>query len=368
VLADSLDELVEMKRRAAKEPSILRFDSVLQFMPDDVAESEAAVGRVLEFLGGIHLPESLDAVDPGALEDSLWRLEEVLAIASEDAFGAGLGEVAGSLEDARASVEASANVVAGAGPGSAEAWTIAEEALRKWSVGVLRDLRRAASAGAPRIDDLPPEVRERFVTDTDRYVVILQPRGSVFDEEILDEYFHAVRRVSPETTGFPVVFHDHSKRITDGFYLAVAVGIGLVLLILIIDYRDLRHTLLSALPLAMGVVWMMGFMRIFGMSFNFANLVAVPLIIGVGIDNGVHIIHRVRLEGVDGMTVVLRHTARAILIASLTTMIGFGSLALASHRGMASLGTVLLLGVGSCLLTSIIVLPNVLVALGVTRR
>jgi predicted RND superfamily exporter protein len=368
VLADDLDELVEMRRRAAKEPSILRFDSVLQFMPEDVAASEGAVGRVLEFLEGIRLPETLDPVDPATLEESLWRLEEVLAIASEDAFGAGLGEVAGALEDARAEVEASANVVAGAGPGSAEAWTIAEEALRRWSVGVLRDLRRAASAGAPRIDDLPPEVRERFVTDNDRYVVILQPRGSVFDEEILDEYFHAVRRVSPETTGFPVVFHDHSKRITDGFYLAVAVGIGLVLLILVIDYRDLRHTLLSALPLAMGVVWMMGFMRLFGMSFNFANLVAVPLIIGVGIDNGVHIIHRVRLEGVDGMTVVLRHTARAILIASLTTMIGFGSLALASHRGMASLGTVLLLGVGSCLLTSIIVLPNLLVALGLTRR
>ena len=55
-------------------------------------------------------------------------------------------------------------------------------------------------------------------------------------------------------------------------------------MILVLDYRNLRHTLLSAVPLAMGVVWMMGFMRLFGMSFNFANLVAVPLIIGVGIE------------------------------------------------------------------------------------
>jgi predicted RND superfamily exporter protein len=116
------------------------------------------------------------------------------------------------------------------------------------------------------------------------------------------------------------------------------------------------------------MIWMMGLMKLLGISFNFANLVAVPLIIGVGIDNGVHVIHRVRLEGVDGMSVVLRHTARAILIASLTTMIGFGSLALASHRGLASLGMVLILGVGSCLVTSVIVLPNMLVALGLARR
>jgi predicted RND superfamily exporter protein len=218
------------------------------------------------------------------------------------------------------------------------------------------------------VENLPREIGERLVTDTGRYMAIFEPRGSVFDPDVLDDYVLAARRVSPNATGFPLVFSEHSRQITDGFYLSVAVGLSLVLLILILDYRNLRDACLASLPLALGVVWMMGLMRVLGISFNFANLVAVPLIIGVGIDNGVHVIHRVRLEGVDGMGVVLRHTARAILIASLTTMIGFGSLALASHRGLASLGTVLLLGVGSCLVTSVIVLPNMLVALGLTRR
>ena len=368
VLAESLEELGAMKRRAAAEPTIQRFDSVLQFMPDDPDSSTAAVARVLDFLERIRFPERLDRVDPKKLEASLWRLEEVLAIASEDAFGMGLGDLAGSLEDARASVETSAGVVAEAGGENIEAWTRAQDALRTWSAGVLRDLRRAASAPPPRVDDLPPEVRERFVTASGRYVAVLQPKGSLFDPEVLDGYVAAARRVSEEITGFPIVFHGHSKRITEGFYLAVAVGLTLVLVILMIDYRNLRDPLLSSLPLAMGIVWMLGAMKLLGMSFNFANLVAIPLIIGVGIDNGVHVIHRVRLEGAGGMDVVLRHTARAILIASLTTMIGFGSLALASHRGLASLGLVLLLGVGSCLVTSVVVLPNILVALGLARR
>jgi predicted RND superfamily exporter protein len=75
-----------------------------------------------------------------------------------------------------------------------------------------------------------------------------------------------------------------------------------------------------------------------------------------------------RFEGRSGMRILLRHTGRAILIASLTTMIGFGSLALASHRGLASLGLVLLLGVGACLITSIVILPNLLVVLGLVER
>jgi len=199
-------------------------------------------------------------------------------------------------------------------------------------------------------------------------IAYLQPEGDVFDPDVLSVYVRAAKRVAPHVTGFPIVFLHVTERITSGFYWAVALGSILVLIILLIDYRDLRDVVFAAIPLAMGVVWMMGFMGLAGLSFNFANLVAIPLIIGVGIDNGVHIVHRVRLEGAEGMSVVLRHTGRAILIASLTTMIGFGSLGLASHQGLASLGKVLLLGVGSCLVTSTLVLPNILVALGKTRR
>jgi len=368
VLADSLDDLRELKRRSEAEPAIQSFDSVLRFLPEDPERSVPVVARVRGLLDTVALPDRVDPVVRETLEASLWRLEETLGIAMEDAFGAGLGDLAGALDEARATVEASARIVAGADDEAEESWSLAQEKLRVWAVGVLEELRRAARSEPPSVEDLPPEVLERLVTDTGRYLAILEPRGSVFDPAVLDEYVAAARRVSPETTGFPIVFHAHSRQITDGFYLAVAVGLSLVLLILIIDYRNLRDAFLAALPLALGVIWMMGLMKLLGISFNFANLVAVPLIIGVGIDNGVHVIHRVRLEGVDGMGVVLRHTARAILIASLTTMIGFGSLALASHRGLASLGMVLILGVGSCLVTSVIVLPNMLVALGLARR
>jgi hypothetical protein len=272
------------------------------------------------------------------------------------------------LERARTAAENCLATASAADAAAVDAWNDAQPRLLEAARHAADQLRRNLDSAAPTPDNLPRELRQRFFTRSGDMLAFLHPRGDVFDPRELEEFVAASRRIDAAATGFPLVFHKMSNRITGGFYRAVALGAVLVSLILLIDFRSFRDTALALLPLGMGVVWMMGAMRVFEIPFNFANLVAVPLIIGVGIDNGVHVIHRVRLEGRQGMNVVLRHTGRAILIASLTTMIGFGSLALASHRGMASLGAVLLLGVGCCLLTSTVVLPNLLVTFGVVER
>jgi predicted RND superfamily exporter protein len=105
---------------------------------------------------------------------------------------------------------------------------------------------------------------------------------------------------------------------------------------------------------------MVGFMALFGIKFNYSNFMALPLIIGIGIDDGVHILHRYKIEGRNSIPTVIHFTGRAILLTSLTTMIGFGSMGLASHRGIASMGQVLFLGVGCCFLSSAYLLPAII--------
>jgi hopanoid biosynthesis associated RND transporter like protein HpnN len=366
-VAEDFDDLRLMKAVAEAEPSIRRFESVLQFLPQDPEASRDAARALGRLFDDLSLPRNTSRLDRVELEKSLVRLHDAIEASSESAFGAGMGELAGSLEQARADVEAAGLVVSQAPAGAEATWDRDQRRLLDWVHRLLDDLKRAAAAAPPTLDDLPASIHNRFVTSEGRFIAYLQPEGDVFDPEVLKVYVNAARRVAPQVTGFPIVFHHVSEQITSGFYRAVAVGAVLVLLILLIDYRNFADAALAVIPLAMGVVWMMGLMGLAGLDFNFANLVAIPLIIGIGIDNGVHVIHRVRLEGEAGMTVVLRHTGRAILIASLTTMIGFGSLALASHQGLASLGKVLLLGVGSCLVTSTLILPNILVAFGKTR-
>jgi hypothetical protein len=368
VVTDDLAALREVESRAAGEPTIGRFESVLRFLPEDPKESGAALAELGRELDLIRLPAEMPAAERQRLASSLLRVEEALADAAEAAFGAGMGELAGPLEDARAEAEGARRVVQEAPPGAERSWTSGEERLLAWASQALEELRRAAGSEPPGPEDLPPGLRRRFVSREGRLIAFIHPSDDIFDPGYLDRFVEASRRVSAEVTGFPTLFHIMSRRITSGFYRAVLVAAVLVFLILLADYRNLRETGLALAPLGMGVVWMMGAMSLLGIPFNFANLVAVPLIIGVGIDNGVHVIHRIRLEGPDGMSAVLRHTGRAILIASLTTMIGFGSLILASHRGLASLGTILILGVGGCLIASTVVLPNLLVAFRIVRR
>jgi len=95
-------------------------------------------------------------------------------------------------------------------------------------------------------------------------------------------------------------------------------------------------------------------------SFNLANLVILPLIIGIGVVNGVHIVHRYREETDKSVNILSRSTGQGVILSSLTTMIGFGSLMVADHQGINSLGLVLSLGVGCCLMASITVLPAIL--------
>jgi hopanoid biosynthesis associated RND transporter like protein HpnN len=368
VVARDIGELAELQRRAADEPSIQRFDSILQFLPADPEASAETVGGLAELLDRLAVPREAAAVDRDALVASLEGLEAALDEAAESAFGAGLSDLLEPLEQARAAAEAAAGVARDA-PAEREAgWQSGEQALIDWFHGVIGRMQAATRRAPPTLETLPADIRDRFVTDKGRLIGFLYPDGNPFDLEALEPYIAASRRVSATVTGYPLMFYLMSDRITSGFRRAIVVGIVIVVLILLIDFRNLRDTLLAIVPLGMGVVWMLGGMRLCGIPFNFANMVGVPLIIGVGIDNGVHVVHRIRLEGDEGMGIVLRHTGRAILISSLTTMIGFGSLALASHRGLMSLGTVLLLGVGSCLVTSTIVLPNLLVALGFLRR
>ena len=101
-------------------------------------------------------------------------------------------------------------------------------------------------------------------------------------------------------------------------------------------------------------------MDLIGLQLNMANLVILPLILGIGVVNGIHITHRYREEGDKNASVLGKSTGQAVLLSSLTTMIGFGSMMVANHYGVFSLGLVLMLGVFNCLIASVTFLPALL--------
>jgi hypothetical protein len=143
-------------------------------------------------------------------------------------------------------------------------------------------------------------------------------------------------------------------------WFAAVLGLVLVAILLWLDFRSLRHTFLSLTPLAMGIVWMLGAMGALGMKLNFMNIFVTTMIIGIGVDYGLHVLHRYReLRDAADEEVVrgLVETGNAIVVAALSTVCGFGSLVFSHYPGLRSVGLTATLGAVATALVAITLLP-----------
>lgn len=208
------------------------------------------------------------------------------------------------------------------------------------------------------ISGLPAGMRERMYRDGS-YALYIYPSQPIWAKPFMKRFIADLRSVDPAVTGFPVTHWENGVIIESGFQTASLLTLAALFIFLLIDFRSLKYTILAMVPLGVGIILMWGGMSVFEMQYNFANIIAFPLIAGIGVASGVHILHRFRQQRETHITLVVQHTGMAIFLSAATTMVGFGSLTLAQHQGAASLGTLLLLGVGACLATSILLLPAI---------
>jgi predicted RND superfamily exporter protein len=152
--------------------------------------------------------------------------------------------------------------------------------------------------------------------------------------------------------------HEASLEMMRSYQEAAIYALLVIMAVLVIDFKSLRMAGLAAVPLGIGILQMFGLLGWLNIPLNPANLIALPLIMGLGVDYGVHILHEFReTEGPYRMS---PGTAVAVLVDALTTLVGYGSLMIATHQGLQSLGRVLTLGVTCCLFTSLVMLPAAL--------
>jgi len=221
---------------------------------------------------------------------------------------------------------------------------------------------KMSSAESIRQDELPLSILDRYSNKKrDQFLVTVFPAGNLWqDAELLKRFADDLERVSDKATGMPVVFRALIEIIGRDGRNAVLLTLVIVFLLLWVDYRNPGHSLMAMIPLALGVFWMVGFMHLTGMKLTIMNFMGLPMIIGIGIDYGVHILHRWRHEGKGKIRIVYSSTGKAILLTSLTTMLAFGSLVFSIWRGFGQLGGALFLGVGACFLTTVIILPGII--------
>ncbi len=220
---------------------------------------------------------------------------------------------------------------------------------------------RMANPEVVTLETIPTNIRNQYVGKSQNlFLVTVFPKSNVWDQIFLERFTEDLVAVSDRATGLPVVYRQLIDLFAEDGRFATGLALMVIFGILLLDFRNPRKALLAVVPLVMGSLWMLGVMEMSGLYLTMMNAMVVPMIIGIGVDDGIHIIHRYQLEGQREHQIVFASTGRAILLTSLTTMLGFGSLTFATYRGLGQMGIALFIGVGTCFLATIFVIPAIM--------
>lgn len=228
--------------------------------------------------------------------------------------------------------------------------------------GLAEDMQLFASkipSSSTAVQPLPPSFVDRWRTADGADLIEVIPAVDTTEPESAARFVSEVKSVAPNATGLPVVYDRAGATVVTAFGQAFLYAGLAISLLMVYFLRSIGASLLVLGPLALAAAAMAGVMVLIDLPFNFANIIALPLLMGMGVDNGIHLIHRSRILPANG-NLLTTSTARAIFFSSVTTLASFGNLALSSHLGMSSMGTLLGIGLALILVTMLVVLPALL--------
>jgi predicted RND superfamily exporter protein len=356
-LAPNAAAAQSLVQKAQALPLVLRSMSINDFIPPQQSEKLAIIDDLALVMGpqfGIEgaapaiVARADDAESLAALVEQLERLTK-----EPRAEVANAALLLSELQRFQAQMNA-------AGVANSEALL---QSLREDLLGTLPARLAALSdslqAGPVSIADLPPSLRERWVSTNGMFRVEIWPREVLDSTERMQQFVDQVREVVPNAVGPAVISLESGHAVVSAFRMAFVYSFVAISVLLLVLLRRVADVLLALLPLAAALILTLALMVVFDMSFNFANVIALPLILGVGIDYGVYIVQRGRATDV-GAKIFQSGAARAVLSGGLITVASFGSLMWSSHPGTASLGLVLALGLGLTLLCALVFLPSLI--------
>ena len=213
---------------------------------------------------------------------------------------------------------------------------------------------------------LPQTIADRWIASGGRELVEITPRENVSDNGTASRFIAAVRGVVPNATGLPVVYQEASATVVSAFERALLYAFVMVGVIIHLSLHGWKDTLFVVVPIVLATAVTAAITVLIDMPFNYANIIALPLLVGMGVDNGIHVVHRLR--GEHATELFDTSTMRAVLASALTTIASFGNLAFSAHVGTASMGILLAVGLCVSMGFTLIVLPAWLKVFGREAR
>lgn len=373
----------------------------LLFPPDEPAKQDrlAAVRRRLgadlaSALAGGSVEVAVGREAAQSLVEQLRACRRTMApIANLARFSPRIGE---QIQDASTAVDRLATTLEGfSADQRQERIGRLQSAFAAWRLATAQRINAALARRPLGFDDLPVDVMRPYRDAAGRYALEIYPDTraadyqSPLDPDFLPRFVGEIRqtidrlfkpvaatapamtrgiyeaieadepdpRSRPILTGPMIQFYESGQLVLHAYQAAGLVALAVVFLLVLFDLKRPIDALLTLLPVSIGFAVTFGVMRLFGMSVNPANIIVLPLMFGIGVDAGVHVMHRYRQDDVTRPLGLTDGTGKGITITSLTAVIGFAALMLASHRGLWGLGMVMALGIALTMVACLTVMP-----------
>jgi len=355
-VASDLAEADQVATRMRALEPVARAITLSDYVPTNQQEKLEILSDVARLLGVAPSgPKGAPASAP-SVEQQVEALRDLTAFLSQGWVNAAQSPLGESMRVLRQQLlEFLARIDADADPGD-ELERLQKVLFSRLPAQIER-LRLAVSPEEITLEDLPPELSARMLAPTGQARVQIFPRENLQDNIALDRFVTAIRGVDPMVSGVSLNLYDFGRATVSSFQEALSLALVLIAATLYLLWRNVKDVLLVLAPLVLGGLTTVAAMAALDIHFNFANVVVLPLLLGVGVDSGIHLVHRAKMRISKDEFLLGTTTARAVYYSALTTIVSFGTLVFSSHRGVASLGILLTIGMVVTVAYNLIALP-----------
>ncbi len=353
-VAPSIESAQLLAERLEALEVVERVVTVSDYVPTDQESKLGIIEDVAMFVAPPPGPDGV--VPPPSLDEQLASLTDLHRELRRLQTADGQSEMAASASRLRPVLERYLRMLQSSPDPAREI-----EALQTSMLGTLpeqlRILDAALSAGHVTLEKLPDTILERMITADGRVRLQILPSQDLKDHAALAAFVDGVKAITPEVAGSASEILESGRAVVRALTQAMLSAFVVITLFLLVLWRRIDDTALVLIPLLLASALTVAAAVLADIPFNFADVIVLPLLLGIGVDSGIHLVHRVRSIADADASLLGTSTARAVTYSALTTIASFGSLGLATHLGLATLGRLLTIGVGFTLACNLIVLP-----------
>ncbi len=345
VLKPSLAEAVKVADRLSKLPEVSRAVTLQSYIPENQPEKLAILNDAATLIGPtLDPPQIMPSPSAAAMRTALTKCAVALrAVVPPGETDAVETRLAALFDRTAASPDMMLDRI--------------QTVLLSGLINQFRQLRLTLSATPVTMADLPPALVRSWVAPDGSARADIFPAGNADDNAVLRRFVSAVRAVVPDATGTPVSIQESSQTIVHAFLTAGLLATVGITILLVLTLRRIHDVLMALIPLLLAALFTLATTVIIGMPLNFANIIALPLLLGIGVAFDIYFVMNWRAGRPNPLQ---SGTARAIVFSALTTTSAFGSLILSSHPGTSEMGQLLSIEMFYTLFCVLLIMPSLL--------